>query len=181
MEKRYRNCGSAVPFASFVWQTWQRLFWVVLSNPKRSQLAHQSIWFFVTSNPFLLTFSYCQFFIFCVAMVQRLSMRTHNTRVVSSIPPCVTMKPLLVRRAKGNHLIKSTTLQKNSEPCLWFPLSSKLSMQRSFLILDVWEFCALLCGMKHGRNFRHSQGKSVATFPSIQFLKITVDSLIQPS
>ena len=97
-------------------------------------------------------------------------MRTHNTWVVSSIPPSVTFKtPLVVRKATGNHIMNSTYLEKlralslvsakleieyalefyentigaecnrepphkihfprkSSEPCLWFLLSSKLSM-----------------------------------------------------
>ena len=58
-----------------------------------------------------------------------LSMRTHNTGVVSSIPPCVTFKTPLVMKATGNHLMNSTSLEKNSEPCLWFLLRSKSSMQ----------------------------------------------------
>ena len=40
------------------------------------------------------------------------SMRSHNTGVVGSIPPCVTVKTPLARRAAGNHLIKSTSLEK---------------------------------------------------------------------
>ena len=39
-------------------------------------------------------------------------MRTHNTGVVSSIPPCVTFKTPLVRKATGNHLMKSISLEK---------------------------------------------------------------------
>ena len=38
-------------------------------------------------------------------------MRTHNTEVVSSIPPCVTFKTPLVRKASGNHLMNSTSLE----------------------------------------------------------------------
>ena len=41
-----------------------------------------------------------------------LSMWTDNTAVVSSIHPCVTIKAPLVRKATGNHLIKSTSLEK---------------------------------------------------------------------
>ena len=41
-------------------------------------------------------------------VVKWLSMRTHNTGVVSSNPACVTMKSLLARKAMGNHLRKST-------------------------------------------------------------------------
>ena len=40
------------------------------------------------------------------------SMRTHNTGVVSSNPARVTIKTPLARKALGNHLIKSTALEK---------------------------------------------------------------------
>ena len=53
--------------------------------------------------------------------------------VVSSIPPCVTFKMPLVRKAMGSHLMNPTSLEKYSEPCLWFLLRSKSSMRRSFL------------------------------------------------
>ena len=40
-------------------------------------------------------------------------MRTQKTGVVSSIPPCVAFrKTLLVRKATGNHLTKSATLER---------------------------------------------------------------------
>ena len=39
-------------------------------------------------------------------------MRIHETRVVSSNPTRVTIKTPLVRKAAGNHLIKSTFLEK---------------------------------------------------------------------
>ena len=54
-----------------------------------------------------------------------------NIGVVSSIPPCVLIKMPLVRKAMGSHVIKSTSLEKNSSPCLWFLLRLKSSMQRS--------------------------------------------------
>ena len=38
-------------------------------------------------------------------------MRTQNTGFVNSIPPCVAMKVPLVRKAKGNHLMNSTSLE----------------------------------------------------------------------
>ena len=38
-----------------------------------------------------------------------------NTGVVCSIPPCVTVKRLLVRKATRNYLVKSTSLEKNLE------------------------------------------------------------------
>ena len=39
-------------------------------------------------------------------------MRTHNIGVVSSITPCVTFQTPLVRKATGNHLMNSTSLEK---------------------------------------------------------------------
>ena len=39
-------------------------------------------------------------------------MRTHNTGVVSSILPCVTLKTPSVRKATGNHLVNSISLEK---------------------------------------------------------------------
>ena len=50
---------------------------------------------------------------------------------VSSIPPCVAFETPLARKATGDHLMISASLEKNSEPCLWFLLRSKSSMQRS--------------------------------------------------
>ena len=43
-------------------------------------------------------------------------MRTHSTGVASSIPPCVTFKTPLVKKATGNHLMKSTSLEKAQSP-----------------------------------------------------------------
>ena len=63
-------------------------------------------------------------------------MRTRKTGVVSSIPPCATFKTPLVRKATERHLMNSTSLEENSEPCLWFLLLSKSSMQRLLLIRD---------------------------------------------
>ena len=45
-------------------------------------------------------------------MAYWLSMQTHNIEVVSSIPQCVTFKTPLVRKATGNYLIHSTSLEK---------------------------------------------------------------------
>ena len=39
-------------------------------------------------------------------------MWTHNKGVVSSIPPCVTFKTPLAKKATGNHLMNSTSLEK---------------------------------------------------------------------
>ena len=50
-------------------------------------------------------------------------MQTHNTRVVSSNPTRVTIKAPLVRKANGNHLIKSTSLDKSESPVSGFCLA----------------------------------------------------------
>ena len=52
-------------------------------------------------------------------------MRTHNTEVVSSIPPCATLKMPLVRKTTGNHLVNSTSLEK-TQPSL---VSAKLEIE----------------------------------------------------
>ena len=54
------------------------------------------------------------------AMVLWLSMLTHNAGVVSSMPPCVTFKTPLVRKATGIHLIKSTSLEETQIPVSGF-------------------------------------------------------------
>ena len=41
-----------------------------------------------------------------------ISVQTHDTRVVSLSPTRVTIKTPLERKAMGNHLIKSTSLEK---------------------------------------------------------------------
>ena len=55
-----------------------------------------------------------------MAVVPWLSMRTHNTGVVSLIPPCITIKIPLVRKATGSHLIKPTSLEKAQSPVFGF-------------------------------------------------------------
>ena len=47
-------------------------------------------------------------------------MRTHNTGVVSSIPPSVTFKMSLVRKATGNHFMNSISLEKTQSPVSGF-------------------------------------------------------------
>ena len=47
-------------------------------------------------------------------------MQTHNIGVVSSIPPCVIFKTPLVRKATGNHLMNSTSLEKTQSPVSGF-------------------------------------------------------------
>ena len=44
-----------------------------------------------------------------------LSVRTHYAGVVSSIPPCVTIKSPLIWKVTGNHLIESTFLDKTQK------------------------------------------------------------------
>ena len=58
-------------------------------------------------------------------------MRTQNTGVVSSIPPCVTSKNAIGKEGNGKPPHEFHFPRKNSEPCLWFLLRSKPSMQRS--------------------------------------------------
>ena len=45
-------------------------------------------------------------------------MGTHNTGFVSLISPCATKKAPLMRKATGNHLLKSTFLEKAQYPVL---------------------------------------------------------------
>ena len=45
------------------------------------------------------------------AAVSLLSVPTHNAGVVGSIPPCVAIKTPLVRKATGNYLMKSISLE----------------------------------------------------------------------
>ena len=49
-----------------------------------------------------------------------LSMWTHNTGIVSWIPPCVTFKTPLVMKAMGNHLMNSTSLENTQSPVSGF-------------------------------------------------------------
>ena len=55
------------------------------------------------------------------AVVQWLSMRAYyNTEVLSSNPIRFTVKAPLVRKAMGNHLIKSTSPEKRQSPVSGF-------------------------------------------------------------
>ena len=54
------------------------------------------------------------------AVEQWLSMWTHNTGVVRLIPPCVTLKTSLVRKATGKRLMNSTSLEKTQSPVSGF-------------------------------------------------------------
>ena len=47
-------------------------------------------------------------------------MRTQNTGVVSSIPPCVTSKTPWARKVTGNHLVNATSLEKTQIPVSGF-------------------------------------------------------------
>ena len=65
------------------------------------------------------------------AAVKWLSMQTHNTGVVSSIPQRVTFKTPLARKAIGNHLMKIHVPRLTQSPVSGFLLRSKLCMRRS--------------------------------------------------
>ena len=59
-----------------------------------------------------LTFAFLSFlWLWSGHVVWWLGMRTHNTWVFSSVPICVTMITPLVRKATGNYLMKSTSLE----------------------------------------------------------------------
>ena len=61
-------------------------------------------------------------------------MPTHHAGAVSSNPTSVIIRASLMRKATGNHYIYRIPFPgKNSEPCLWFLLRSKSSMQRSII------------------------------------------------
>ena len=65
-----------------------------------------------------------------VVKLTRSSSQGDHIRSKSSML-CNSMKILLARKATGNHLMKSASLEKSSEPCLWFLLRSRLSTQRT--------------------------------------------------
>ena len=58
---------------------------------------------------------------------------------IFSIPSCVIIKTPLVRKTAGNHLIKSISLEKNSQHCLWFLLRSKSSMRSSIATASFYQ------------------------------------------
>ena len=60
-------------------------------------------------------------------------MRTHNTTVVSSNPARVTIKTPLTRKAKGNHLIKFTSLEKKLNAL--FLVSATLEIEHAMKFL----------------------------------------------
>ena len=66
-------------------------------------------------------------------------MRTHNTGVVSSIPPCINFKTPLVRKAMGNHLINSISLEKRLRalPLVSATLEIEYAMQLVRLTLSL--------------------------------------------
>ena len=47
-------------------------------------------------------------------------MQTHDTGLVSPIPPCVTIKTPLARKATGYHFMKSTSLEETQSPVSGF-------------------------------------------------------------
>ena len=55
-------------------------------------------------------------------------MRTHNTGVVSSIPPWVTVKNAIGEEGNWKPPCEVHFLRRISEPCLWFLLRSKSNM-----------------------------------------------------
>ena len=55
-------------------------------------------------------------------------MRTHNTGVVSLIPPCVAFKTPLVGKATGNQIMKSTSVEK-TQPLVSATLEIKYATQ----------------------------------------------------
>ena len=59
-------------------------------------------------------------------------MQTHNTGVVSSIPPCVTFKTPLVRKATGNHLMSSTSLKQLGPSLVSATLEIEFAMQYAY-------------------------------------------------
>ena len=75
-------------------------------------------------------------------------MRILNTGVVSSVPPCVAIDRPLVRKAMGNHLMNSTSLEKTQSPV------SKSSMQSLSLVsatLEI-EYAIPVSGFCYARN-----------------------------
>ena len=63
-------------------------------------------------------------------------MRTHNTGVFSSIPTMYHNQNAVGEEGNEKPPNKFQLPIKTSEPCLWFLLRSKSSMQRSFLMCD---------------------------------------------
>ena len=51
-------------------------------------------------------------------------MQTHNARIMSLIPPSDTIDTPLARKATGNHLLKSTSLER-----LLSPVSATLKIE----------------------------------------------------
>ena len=122
----YENCNISFQFNTFhlgIYRKIKRNVIGPLCEPfcPAVQLCHQYSGFFVRCKSKMSG-----------ALLWWLSMWTYNTGAASSNPTFVTKTPL-VRKATGNHFIKSTSLEKNSEPCLWFLVLSKLSIQRNFL------------------------------------------------
>ena len=61
-------------------------------------------------------------------------MWTQNTGVVSSIPSCVTFKTPLVKKAMGDHLMNSTSLEKIQSPVSGFCYDrNRVCSERTFL------------------------------------------------
>ena len=76
----------------------------------------------------------------CDDVAKWLSVRTHNTVVVSSIPPCITIKTPLARKATGNPLLKPTSLVKLSSLPL---VSATLEIEYATQYSSVFKCCIL--------------------------------------
>ena len=71
-------------------------------------------------------------------MLWWLSMRTHNTGVVSSNPGPVTNKSTIDEEGNEEPLHKIHFPRKCSKPCVWILLHSKSSMQRRYAFNLTW-------------------------------------------
>ena len=85
-------------------------------------LAGPTVWFlYLLTLCFLwVAFATCMSITSGAVVMRWLSVRTHNTGVLSSNPTRVTIEMPLVRQATGNHLIKSTFRKKTQSPVSGF-------------------------------------------------------------
>ena len=84
-------------------------------------------------------------------VAQWLSVQTHNAGVITSIPPCVTFQTPLVRKATGNHLMNSTSLERTQSPVSGFCYA------RNRVWSNCWRPSRLI--IKRSRNQRQVQGR----------------------
>ena len=66
-------------------------------------------------------------------------MQTYNTGLVSSVPPCVTIKSPFVRKGMGDHLIKSSSLEKSQSPVSGFCYARNRVCDVVFMLLQIRE------------------------------------------